>query len=71
MYSPQVTDYQPRGWKRLVTERPNDVVQLAPMQRKRSERDEVNETEIGVMGKKLCSKNTTQKQTAEAVGQLR
>lgn len=54
-----------------MTERPNDVLQLAPMQRKRSERDEVNETEIGVMGKKLCAMNTTQKQTEEAVGQPR
>lgn len=67
--SPQGNNYKPHGWKRIVTEWPHDEVQLLPMQRKCSARDEVNEIEVGVLVKKHCVIDTTQKQTAKATGQ--
>ena len=67
--SPQRNDYKARGWKRLVTDRPHADVQITPMQRKRTLRDEEDETEVGVLGKKLCAFDTTQQQTVEAARQ--
>ena len=69
--SPQGNDFKARGWKRLVSDRPHAEVQTTPMQRKRVVRDEEDEMEVGVLKKKFCSFDTTQKQTAEAAGQPR
>ena len=57
--SPQGNDFKARGWKRLVSDRPNAEVQNTPMQRKRAIRDEEDEMEVGVLKKKLCSFDTT------------
>ena len=67
--NPQVSDHKPRSWKRLVTDRAHAEVQITPMQRKQNVRDEENETEVGVMGKKFYAMDTTHKQMAKAAGQ--
>lgn len=69
--SPHGNNYKPRGWKRIVTKRPHAEVQLLTMQRKLSVHDEVNETGVGVKGKKHSAIDTTQKQMVEAAGQPR
>ena len=74
--SPHASENKPRGWKRLVIKRAhagiqNTTMQSTPRQRKRQVRDEENDNEVGVTGKKFCAMDTIFDQTAEAAGQPR
>ena len=74
--SPHAGENKPRGWKRLVIERAhagiqNTTMQSMPIQRKRQVRDEENDNEVGVTGKKFCAMDTIFDQTAEVAGQPR
>ena len=74
--SPHASENKPRGWKRLVVERAhagiqNNTMQSTPLQRKRQVRDEEDDIEVEVMGKKFCAMDTIFDQTAEAAGQPR
>ena len=74
--SPHESENKPRGWKRLVIEWAhagiqNTTMQSTPIQRKRQVRDEENDKEVGVTGKKFCAMDTIFDQTAKAAGQPR
>ena len=68
---PYSNENNSRGWKRLVIEQAHAEIQITPLQRKRHVRDDENETEVGVTGKKFCTMDTIQEQTAKAAGQPR
>ena len=68
---PYANENKSRGWKRLVIEQAHAEIQITPLQRKRHVRDDENETEVGVTGKKFCTMDTIQEQTAKAAGQPR
>ena len=46
-------------------------IQITPLQRKRHVRDDENESEVGVTGKKFCAMDTIQEQTTEVAEQPR
>ena len=54
-----------------MIERAQAEIQITPLQRKRHVRDDENESEVGVTGKKFCTMDTIQEQTAKAAGQPR